>query len=119
MKKGSPEGYNAEAAFAEAAQKPQTGEPNERYSLYRIRCSQEKCQLLRQKCRGEDCRGRQTAGNTRGAAAVGWKAQRTVARGDGSHSVQRLDLRYAEALCSGVADGASGDDEADCGLQDE
>ena len=51
MKKGSPEGYNAEAAFAGAAQKPQTGEPNERYSLYRIRCSQEECQLLRQRCR--------------------------------------------------------------------
>src|SRR5215472_11319218 len=80
MKKGSPGGYNAETAFPEAAQKPQTGEPNDRYSLYRIRRSQENCQLLRQKCRGEDCRGRQTAGNTRGAAAVGWKAQRTVAR---------------------------------------
>ena len=49
MKKGSPEGYNAETASPEAAQEPQTGEPNERYSLYRIRCSQEKRQLLRER----------------------------------------------------------------------
>ncbi|HXB67942.1 MAG TPA: hypothetical protein VNY05_06850, partial [Candidatus Acidoferrales bacterium] len=37
MKKGSPEGYNvAETGFCEPAQKPQTGEPNERNPLYRI-----------------------------------------------------------------------------------
>jgi hypothetical protein len=41
MKKGSPEGYNAETGLAEPAQKPQTGEPHEREPLYRIRCAQE------------------------------------------------------------------------------
>src|SRR6516165_1086102 len=119
MKKGSPEGYNAETASPEAAQKPKTGEPNDRYTLYRIRCSQEKRQLLRERCHRDDCRGRQAVGDARGAAAMGWKAQRAVARGDGGHSVQRLDLRYAEAIGSGVADGASGDDEGDRGLQEE
>ena len=29
MKKGSPEGYNAETGLLEPAQKPQTGEPHE------------------------------------------------------------------------------------------
>src|SRR5215831_11338970 len=108
MKKGSPEGYNAETAFPEAAQKPQTGEPHDRYTLYRIRCSQEKRQLLRERCRRDDCRRGQAAGDTRGAATMGWKAHGALARGDGSHTVQRLDLRYAEAVCGGVADGASG-----------
>jgi hypothetical protein len=41
MKKGSPEGYNAETGLVEPAQKPQTGEPHERQPLYRIRCAQE------------------------------------------------------------------------------
>ena len=42
MKKGSPEGYNAETGYVEPAQKPQTGEPQEHQSLYRIGRSQEK-----------------------------------------------------------------------------
>jgi hypothetical protein len=41
MKKGSPEGYNAETGLAQPAQKPHTGEPLERQPLYRIRCAQE------------------------------------------------------------------------------
>jgi hypothetical protein len=41
MKKGSPEGYNAETGLVEPAQKPHTGEPHERKPLYRIRCTQE------------------------------------------------------------------------------
>ena len=48
MKKGSPEGYNAETGLIEPAQKPQTGEPSERKPLYRIRRTQENHQLLRQ-----------------------------------------------------------------------
>jgi hypothetical protein len=47
MRKGSPEGYNAETGLLEPAQKPQTGEPHERKPLYRIRCTQENHQLLR------------------------------------------------------------------------
>jgi hypothetical protein len=54
MEKGSPEGYDAETGFAEPAQKPQAGEPNERHSLYRIRCAQEKRQLLREDRRRSD-----------------------------------------------------------------
>ena len=50
---------------------------------------------------------------------MGWETHGAVARGDGSHSVQRLDLRYAEAVCGGVADGAPGDDESDRGFQEE
>src|ERR1035441_2092574 len=61
MAKGSPEGYNAETGLQEPAQKPKPGEPNERQPLYRIRCTQEKYQLLRKVSRRKDCRGRQTA----------------------------------------------------------
>src|SRR5215472_4514107 len=42
MRKGSPEGYNAEKGYSQPARRPQTGEPNERQPLYRIRCTQEK-----------------------------------------------------------------------------
>jgi hypothetical protein len=45
--KGSPEGYNAETGFCEPAQKPQSGEPNEHQSLYRIRHSHAIVALLR------------------------------------------------------------------------
>src|ERR1035441_10672784 len=66
MKKGSPEGYNAaEGDFPEPPQKPQTGEPNERQPLYRIRCTQEKRELLREDRRRADCRGRQAASDAR------------------------------------------------------
>jgi|SRR6516162_2355864 len=41
MKKGSPEGYNAETGLREPAQKPLTGEAQQRQPLYRIRCAQE------------------------------------------------------------------------------
>ena len=46
MKKGSPEGYNAENGYSQPARKPETGEPNERQPLYRIRCTQEKYQWV-------------------------------------------------------------------------
>src|SRR5580698_4918962 len=96
--KGSPEGCNAETGSNEPAQKPQTGEPiHEHQSLYRIRRSQEKHQLLHQSCRRKDPRGRQGACDARRAASVGGEALRGMARRDGSHSVQQLDLRYAEA----------------------
>src|SRR5215472_13287397 len=79
MKKGSPEGYNAETALREAAQRPQTGEPHECYPLYRIRRSQEKRQLLREGCCREDHRGGQAAGDVPGTAAVGGGSHRAVA----------------------------------------
>src|SRR5215471_7248840 len=60
MRKGSPEGYNAENGCSEPARKPQTGEPYERQPLYRIRCTQEKYQLLRED-RRRDHRGRKHA----------------------------------------------------------
>ena len=78
-----------------------------------------KRQLLRERCRRNDRRGRQASSDTRGSAAMGWETHGAVARGDGSDPVQRLDLRYAEALCGGVADGAPGDDESDRGFQEE
>src|ERR1019366_5547650 len=71
MTKGSPEGYNAETGSEQPAQKPQTGEPNERQPLYRIRCTQEKRQLLRQAGRRADCRGKQVASDARRTAPVG------------------------------------------------
>src|ERR1035441_8322595 len=71
MKKGSPEGYNAENGSEQPAQKPQTGEPNERQPLYRIRCPQEKRQLLRERGRRADLRRRQAASDAPGVAAVG------------------------------------------------
>src|SRR5262252_8387017 len=44
IRKGSPEGYNAENGYSQPARKPQTGEPYECQPLYRIRCTQEKYQ---------------------------------------------------------------------------
>src|SRR5580692_5445117 len=110
---GSPEGYNAETGFREPAQKPQTGEPiHEHQSLYRIRRSQEKHQLLRQGCRRKNRRGRQGAGDARLASGVGREALRGVAWRDGGNTVQRVDLRCAETVCRRVADGEPVDDES-------
>src|SRR5580658_6199875 len=50
---------------------------------------------------------------------MGREASGTLARGDGSDAVQRLDLRCAEAICGGVADRQSVDDESDRGGQKE
>ena len=71
MKKGSPEGYDAETGLEEPAQTAQTGEPNERYSLYRIRCPQEKYQSLREVGRWADCGRRPAAGQAGNADPVG------------------------------------------------
>src|SRR5580698_11097087 len=104
--KGSPEGCNAETGSNEPAQKPQTGEPiHEHQSLYRIRRSQEKHQLLRQGCRRKNRRGRQGAGDARLASGVGREALRGVSGRDGGNTVQRVDLRCAETVCRRVADG--------------
>ena len=43
----------------------------------------------------------------------------TVAGGDGSNAVQRLDLRHAEALCGATRHGTSGAHEGDYGGQEE
>jgi len=74
MEKGSPERYNFNAGLAEPAQKGQTGEPNDHQSLYRIRCTQEKRQLLREDRRRADRRRRQAAGDRWHccAASAGW-----------------------------------------------
>src|SRR5438552_14279792 len=119
MKKGSPEGYNAETGLSEPAQKPISGEPNERHSSYRIRCPQEKHQLLREGSRWPDRGGRQTAGNPRETAPMGQQAYGTVAGWHGSDAVQRLDLRRAEAVRSQPADRTSGADESNRRLQKE
>src|SRR5215475_1842433 len=119
MKKGSPEGYNAENGYSQPARKPETGEPNERQPLYRIRCTQEKYQLLREDCR-RDHRGRKhAASDAPGATGVGTEAAGAVARRYGSHAVQRMDLRYVETLRCRVANGASGDDEGDRRIPEE
>src|SRR5208283_3665093 len=119
MTKGSPEGYNAETGFREPAQKPQTGEPHERQPLYRIRCTQEKHQLLREDRRRADCRGKQAASDARRTAPVGRETPGTVARRDGSDVVQRLDLRHVATICGRAADGAPGADESHRRIQEE
>src|ERR1022692_4908279 len=119
MTKGSPEGYNAETGSEQPAQKPQTGEPNERQPLYRIGCTQEKRQLLRQAGRRADCRGKQVASDARRTAPVGGETSGAVARGDGSDAVQRLDLRHVETVCGRTADGAPGADESHRRVQEE
>src|SRR5215469_5130420 len=119
MRKGSPEGYNAENGYSQPARKPQTGEPYERQPLYRIRCTQEKYQLLREN-RRRDHRGRRpAASDAPGATGVGRDAAGAVARRDGSNAVQRMDLRYVETLRCRVANGTSGDDEGDRRFQEE
>src|SRR5215467_6693816 len=119
MRKGSPEGYNAENGYSQPTRKPQTGEPYERQPLYRIRCTQEKYQLLREDCR-RDHRGRKhAASDAPGATGVGTEAAGAVARRDGSHAVQRMDLRYVATLRCRVANGASGDDEGDRRIQEK
>src|ERR1700684_4256067 len=92
MRKGSPEGYNAETGFCEPAQKPQPGEPNEHQSLYRIRRSQEKCQLLCEDSRRKDRRGGHAESHARKVAPVGAKAAGGMAAGDGSAAVERVGL---------------------------
>src|SRR5260221_9230522 len=82
MKMGSSEGYNAETGFNQPTQKPKPVEPNDYQSIYRIRRSQEKYQLLREDCRRDDHRGGQIAGHPPGAAPVGRKAPGTLAWGD-------------------------------------
>src|ERR1039458_9983903 len=99
MTKGSPEEYNAETGSEQPAQKPQTGEPNERQPLYRIGCTQEKRQPGLGPGRRADCRGKQVASDARPTAPVGGETSGAVARSDGSDAVQRLDLRPAEAVC--------------------
>src|SRR5215472_1873979 len=119
MRKGSPEGYNAENGYSQPARKPQTGEPYERQPLYRIRCTQEKYQLLREDCRRDHRGRRHAASDAPGATGVGTEAAGAVARRDGSHAVQRMDLRYVETLRCRVANGTSDDDEGDRRIQEE
>src|SRR5215468_9513920 len=119
MRKGPPEGYNAENGYSQSARKPETGEPNERQPLYRIRCTQEKYQLLREGRRRNHRGRRHAASDAPGATGVGREAAGAVARRDGSNAVQRMDLRYVKTLRCRVANGASGDDEGDRRIQEE
>src|ERR1035437_8646691 len=112
MESGSPEEYNAETGLAEPAQKTQSGEPNEHQPFYRIRCAQEKRQLLREGCRRDHRGRRQTASDARGVAAVGREAPGALARRHGSDAVQRLDLRHVETPLCRTANGAPGADES-------
>src|ERR1035437_6800840 len=120
MTKGSPEEYNAsETGSAQPAQKPQTGEPNERKPLYRIRCQKKKHQPLRKTRRRNHTRRGHTAGQARDPALLGEPTHRALARGDGSDAVQRLDLRHFETVCRRAADGTSGDDESHRRVEEE
>src|SRR5215831_14004598 len=119
MRKGSPEGYNAENGYSQPARKPQTGEPYERQPLYRIRCTQEKYQLLREDCRRDHRGRRHAASDAPGATGVGTEAAGAVARRDGSNAVQRMDLRCVETLRCRIANGTSDDDEGDRRIQEE
>src|SRR5215469_8084488 len=119
MRKGSPEGYNAETGYSQPARKAHTGEPNEHQPLYRIRCTQEEYQLLREGRRWNHRGRKHAASDAPGATGVGREAAGAVARRDGSHAVQRMDLRHVETLRCRVANGASGDDEGDRRIQEE
>src|SRR5580704_10533247 len=111
MKKGSRSGYDAETGEESAGSESSPGEPHDSLSLYRIRRTQENHQFLRQD-RGRRDRGRRPhARRTRGPAAMGCGPAATLAGSDGSHPVQRLDLRHPEALWRAVGDGASGQEE--------
>src|SRR5215475_14976068 len=118
-KKGSPEDYHAEISVAALTQSPQTGEPNEHPTLYRIRRSQETYQLLLQESRRRVGGRRATGGRARGAAALGRGTELYMAGRHGSDAVQRLDLRYLEALRDEVGYGASGDGEGHCRSEEE
>src|ERR1035437_10403275 len=83
MEQGSPEGDHAKTGFCEPAQKPQTGEPYERPPLYRIRCTQEDRQLLREDCRRDDRGGKQAGGDAPGTAPVGRETAGAAARRGG------------------------------------
>ena len=96
-----------------SAQKPERGEPHERNLLYRIRCPQEKCELLREDSERRDCSGRRDRSAARSAAGVGGGAVAAVEGSNGSDAVQRLDLRHSEALCAATRHGTSGAHEGD------
>src|SRR6516165_7139854 len=119
MRKGSPEGYNAENGYSQPGRKPHTGETYERQPLYRIRCTQEKYQLLREDCRWDHRGRRHAASDAPGDTGVGREAAGAVALRDGSNAVQRMDLRCVETLRCRVANGTSGDDEGDRCTPDE
>src|SRR6516165_8174251 len=119
MRKGSPEGYNAENGYSQPGRKPHTGETYERQPLYRIRCTQEKYQLLREDCRWDHRGRRHAASDAPGDTGVGREAAGAVALRDGSNAVQRMDLRCVETLRCRVANGTSGDDEGDRRIQEE
>jgi len=69
-KKGSPEGYYAETGDQGPIRKPHTGEPNERYSLYRARRTQETHQFLQQDSERIDSQRRTTVDATCGLTVI-------------------------------------------------
>src|ERR1700731_2240417 len=116
---GSPEGYMAETP-SEGSLIISSGEQQHEYhSLYRIRRTQEKRELLYQAGR-RDHRGRgESGGAARRLTAMGETVATAVGRGDGGDAVQRLDLRHAEAVRSEIGDGAPADAGSDYGGQEE
>src|SRR3984885_14104445 len=120
MRKGSPRDYTAEIDCSQQPiQKSRIGEPHECYSLYRIRRTQENHCLLCKGLRRPDCGRRHTASAARGVAALGEAAPSSLARSDGSHPLQCLDLRHLEAVRPAIVDGPSGQDEGHHGGQEE
>src|SRR5262249_28870165 len=69
--------------------------------------------------RWPDCRGRQAASHASGIAGMGAATHRAVAWCDGSHAIQRLDVRRIETTRRRVADGTPGADESNRRVQEE
>src|ERR1700730_14962060 len=116
---GSPEGYIAETSSERSRIIPSGEQTHEYHSLYRIRRTQEKRELLYQAGR-RDHRGREESGGAaRRLTAMGETVATAVGRGDGGDIVQRLDLRHAETIRSEIGDGAPADAGSDYGGQEE
>jgi hypothetical protein len=116
---GSPEGYMAERSRERTGIIPSGEQQHERYSLYRIGCTQEKRELLYQ-AGGRNNRGPGESGvTTRRHTAMGETAATAMGRSHGSDTVQRLDLRHAETIRGEVGDGAPADAGSDHGSQEK
>src|SRR4029077_8533575 len=116
---GSPEGYIAETSSEVSRIIPSGEQQHEYRSLYRIRRTQEKRELLYQTGRRDD-RGRgESGGAARRLTAMGETVATAVGRSDGGDVVQRLDLRHAETIRDETGDGAPADAGSDHGSQEE
>src|SRR5579864_741797 len=116
---GSPEGYVAETSSERSRIIPSGEQQHEHHSLYRIRRTQEKRELLYQAGRRDHRGGRESGGAARRFTAMGETVATAVGRGDGGNIVQRLDLRHTETIRDEVGDGAPADAGSDHGSQEE